>query len=119
MTRDRRKDPDEIETANPPGPPPLPRERMSERGLLLSLHERLDIALPAMLLLGEKLERVAETLAEHDKAWFTAMNFLEAEARASGANGRAREIEEAILARRSLTPVTTYRHDEPTNPGKK
>lgn len=112
---DRRSDPDRVDTENAPRPALLPRERLSDRGLLLSLHERLDIALPELLTLGQKLERVAETLAEHDKAWFTAMNFLEAEARASGANGRAKDIGRAIEARRNKTPPPW--RDEKTNPG--
>jgi len=111
-----KSDPDKVDTRNAPRPPPLPREKMSDRGLLLSLHERLDILAPQILSVGERLESIADTLAEHDRAWFTCMNFLEAEARASGANGRASMIHSEIEARRNrLTPAP--RHDEPTNPG--
>jgi hypothetical protein len=115
--RMKKRPADETPTESVPAPPPLPREALSEKALLLQLYDELKDVTFSLRSVARDLERVSETLAEHDRAWFTAMNFLEAQARATNSNGRADLIAAAIDKRTKDLAAAEKAHDEPTNPG--
>lgn len=107
--------PNDAITQSVPAPPAVPRESLSDRELLLELHARLDVAVTEMRAVGHELERLAETLAEHDRAWFLAMNFLAEQAKDAGQKRRERRIRRAIEARQKNGAAPPS--DEPTDPG--
>jgi hypothetical protein len=98
---------EEIQTMSRSDPPKPDRATMTDRELLLSLHERIDDV-------DRRLEDGNRHFTNVDADWTIAMHFLHEIALERGRADLAQQIDHAIRERRPTNGAT---HDEPTNPG--